>query len=146
MADLFFGADYSVSELIEAERQISNILFPAEAANPRRESFIDIIRGSNALRRLPLTDRKLEDLKLWMEKNLCDLNGCPNMEWFSGKGPIFSHLVRLLAARHILSSFQVDVTSSESLIYQLFSQMDLCHPVLKCLMKTFEGSNEIFIQ
>jgi hypothetical protein len=146
MTDIFFAADYSVSELVEAERQISNILFPAEVANPRRESLVDIIRGSNALRSLPLTGRKLEDLKLWMEKNLRDLNGCPNMEWFSGKGPIFSHLVRLLAARHILSSFQVDITSSESLIHQLFSQMNLCHPVLKFLMKTFEGSNGIYIQ
>lgn len=128
--------------MINESRQIANILFPPEEANPRREHLVDILRATRVLVRLPLSGYQLNDLKSWMEKNVCELINCQNIEWYSGKGPIFSHLVRLLAAVNILSCFQVDIIASESIFRQLFSQIDF-HPVLRFLMSNFQDSNGI---
>ncbi len=146
LKDIFYSTDTSIKTLIDEERKVSNILFPPEAANPRREYLLDILRASNALNRLPLTDSQLQNLKSWVDANIKDLDISSNIEWWSGKGPIFSHLIRITVALHSLSCFKVDINALESSFDSIISKKDLFHPIVIEFKNRLEVSKRFYFK
>lgn len=147
LKDLFYKNVSSIKELIDEEREVSNILFPPEAANPRREALLDILRASNAFCRLQLKTHQLEALKSWLDKNVSDLSCCSDsIEWWSGKGPIFSHLMRISVSIYSLSRFGIDITASESKFHHILSKNVLIHPIITKFLDNFEVSKKVYVE
>ena len=123
--------------MIEQELHVSNILFPPESANPRRESLVDIQRASKALRNLPLNSSQLNLLFEWLKDNIQQISY--NIGWWSGKGPIFSHLIRIFAALDNLSFRHMDTESLSGQLSDILSSKDTFHPIIIQLLDNFQS-------
>lgn len=92
----------TISACIESERTFSNILFPPEPANPRREFFKDILLTLDPLSKTRLNGDHLDKMQMFVQMNL-ETGREEDLGVWSGRPLVFAHLVRILACVYILS-------------------------------------------
>ena len=130
MINILLGREVtSLKRLIHEEMNLSKILFPPEADNPRREKMVDILNASNALKSLPLTTVQLQGLERWLEYNVENWDINSNIEWWSGKGPIFAHLLVCLSVIENLKHRNVDVRKAENK-FKIVSHDGIFHNII----------------